>query len=117
MTQVLARLVILILAGSASLAAGAQPLQDRPYGWHGVSPWGGEWGHMMFGPLMMFVFVAIVIVAVVLAIRWLGGARQVAAAGPPPPSVKTPVDVLEERYTRGEIDKDEFEERIRILSE
>ena len=112
MTQVLTRLMILSLAGSASLAARAQPSQDHPYGWHG----GGDWGHMMFGPLMMLVFVAVVIVLVVLAVRWLGGARHGAAAGSGPRSDKTPIDILEERYARGEIDKDEFEERRRILS-
>ena len=70
----------------------------------------------MFGPLMMLVFVAVVIVVVVLAIRWLGGARHSAAAGSEPRSEKTPIDILEKRFARGEIDQDEFEERRRILS-
>ncbi len=112
MKQVLARLVTLSLAGSASVAAGAEPLQDHPFGWHG----GGDWGHMMFGPLMMLVFVAVVIVVVVLAVRWLGGSGQGAAAGPRRHLEKTPLDILKERFARGEIDKDEFEERSRILS-
>ena len=71
---------------------------------------------MIFGPLMMLVFVAVVIVVVVLAIRWLGGARHSAAAGSEPRSEKTPIDILEERFASGEIDQDEFEERRRILS-
>ena len=112
MTKVLTRLMILSLAGSASVAARAQSSQDHPYGWHG----GGDWGHMIFGPLMMLVFVAVVIVVVVLAIRWLGGARHSAAAGSEPRSEKTPIDILEERFASGEIDQDEFEERRRILS-
>ncbi len=112
MTQVLTRLIILSIAGSASVVARAQPSQDHPYGWHG----GGDWGHMIFGPLMMLVFVAVVIVVVVLAIRWLGGARHSAAAGSEPRSEKTPIDILEERFASGEIDQDEFEERRRILS-
>ena len=112
MTQVLTRLMILSLVGSASLAARAQTLQDHPYGWHG----GGDWSHMMFGPLMMLVFVAIVIVVVVLAIRWLGGVGHGATADPHPRSGKTPIVILEERFASGEIDKDEFEERRRILS-
>ena len=110
MTQVLTRLMILSLAGSASVAARAQPSQDHPYGWHG----GGDWGHMIFGPLMMLVFVAVVIVVVVLAVRWLGGARHGVTADPR--SGKTPIDILEERFASGEIDQDEFEERRRILS-
>ncbi len=113
MTQFLTRLMILSLAGSASVAAHAQPSQDHLYGWHG----GGDWGHMMFGPLMMLVFVAVVIVLLVLAVRWLGGAGHGAVAPPHPHPEKTPLDILEERFARGEIDKDEFEERRRILSE
>ena len=113
MTQALTRLMILSLAGSASVAAHAQPSQDHPYGWHG----GGDWGHMIFGPLMMLVFVAVIIVVVVLAVRWLGGAGHGAVAPPHPHPEKTPLDILEERFARGEIDKDEFEERRRILSE
>ena len=111
MTQFLTRLMILSFAGVASVAARAQPLQDPPYGWHG----GGDWSHMIFGPLMMLVFVAVVIVVVVLAIRWFGGAGHGATADPR--SGKTPIDILETRYARGEIDKDELEERRRVLSE
>ena len=112
MMQVFMRLMILSFAVSAPVAAQAQLSQDHSYGWHG----GGDWGHMMFGPLMMLVFVAVVIVVVVLAVRWLGGAGHAAAVGPHPRSGKTPIVILEERFASGEIDKDEFEERRRILS-
>ncbi len=71
---------------------------------------------MIFGPLMMLVFVAVVIVVVVLAIRWLGGGGHGAAADPHPRAGKTPIDILEERFASGEIDQDEFEDRRRILS-
>jgi putative membrane protein len=112
MMQVLTRLMILSFAGFASVAAHAQPLQDHPHGWHG----GGDWSYMMFGPLMMLVFVAVVVVVVVLAVRWLGGAGHGAAVASHPHPEKTPIFVLEERFASGEIDRDEFEERRRILS-
>jgi len=33
------------------------------------------------------------------------------------PPHRTPVDILKERFARGEIDKNEFEERRRVLGE
>ena len=74
--------------------------------------WGGWYG-MFFGPLMMIIFIAVVVVLVVLAVRWLGGGH-----GPSQPSpARTPLDILKERFARGEIDKEEFEERRRVLGE
>jgi len=71
---------------------------------------------MIFGPLMMLVYIAVVIVLVVLAVRWLSGARHGVAAGSEPRSAITAINVLEKRYARGEIDEVEFEERMRLLS-
>jgi putative membrane protein len=48
-------------------------------------------------------------------VRWLGGSGHGTAQHPPP--VKTPLDILKERFARGEIDKEEFEERRRVLGE
>lgn len=93
-----------------SSAAGAQ--QAGPY--YGHAMWdGGGW--MFFGPLMMIIFIALIIGIVVLIVRWLGGAGH--AAAPQPPSGKTPLDILNERFARGEIDKDDFEERRRTLGD
>jgi putative membrane protein len=77
--------------------------------------WGGWYG-MFFGPLMMVIFIAVVVVMVTLAVRWLGGTGHGAAPHAPPPA-RTPLDILKERFARGEIDKDEFEERRRLLAE
>ena len=75
--------------------------------------WGDGWGGMILGPLMMIVFLAAVVVLVMVAIRWLGAAGHPAA-----PAGRTgALDVLKDRFARGEIDKDEYEERRRILSE
>lgn len=73
--------------------------------------WGGGWSGMIFGPLMMILFLALPVAAVVLLIRWLGGSRGSASPG------QTPLDILRERYARGEIDKEEFEERRRTLGD
>ena len=68
---------------------------------------------MIFGPLIMILFIALVVVLVVLSVRWLGGAAQPPAA----PPGRTPLDILKERFARGEIDMAEFEERRRALGE
>ena len=70
------------------------------------------WGAWFVGPIMMIVFIAVAVTVVVLIVRWLGGSPHGASQHPPG---KTPVDILKERFARGEIDKDEFEERRRIL--
>tara|TARA_R110001599_G_scaffold349341_2_gene577625 strand:+ start:2155 stop:2388 length:234 start_codon:yes stop_codon:yes gene_type:complete len=74
---------------------------------------GGSW--MFFGPLMMIVFIAAIVAVVVLVVRWLGGPGHGAAPHPPPG--RTPLDILKERFARGEIDKEEFEERRRTLGD
>jgi len=90
------------------LAAWAQ--QGEPY--YHTHMWEGG-GHAWFlGPLMMVVLVAVLVAAVVLLVRWLAPAPVLhAAAG------KAPLDILKERFARGEIDKAEYEERRHVLGE
>jgi putative membrane protein len=71
--------------------------------------WGGG-AHWIFGPVMMILFVALIVAVVVLVVRWLGGARGGAGARP-----KAAQDIIEERFARGEIDKEEFEQRRQAL--
>ncbi len=97
----------------ASLPAAAQTTGGRPEYWHDGWDWG--WGHMIFGSLMMVIFWGGIIFAIVLAVRWLGGRSPHEAA--PSASRKTALDILQERFARGEIDKEEFEERKRLLSD
>ena len=58
--------------------------------------------------LMMLVFWALVVTALVLGIRWL--ARQGHQERP-----DRALDILRERYARGEINKEEFDARRRDL--
>jgi putative membrane protein len=99
----------------------AQQQQGEPYrydygphmmGWG----WGGGWYGMIFGPLFMILVLALVIAVVVLLVRWLGGPSHWAPPHYMPPG-RTPLDILKERYARGEIDKQEFEERRRVLGD
>ncbi|MCZ6773307.1 MAG: SHOCT domain-containing protein [Proteobacteria bacterium] len=53
-------------------------------------------------------------ILIVLAVRWMSGGSPRVGDGPAPGN--RALDILEERYARGEIDKEEFEERRRLLS-
>lgn len=79
--------------------------------------WGGGWYGMIFGPIFMILALAAVIAVVALLVRWLGGPLY----GPQPPyqlpPARTPLDILKERFACGEIDKEEFEARRRVLGE
>jgi len=72
---------------------------------------------MIFGPIMMIAVLAAIVAVVVLIGRWAGG--NITPGGsyyPPQLPQKTALDILDERFVRGEIEKDEFEEKKRILS-
>ena len=103
-----------IRAGSAVLAAGwlapaAALAQERPGDW-GMHPrwWiGGAWGIAMM--LMMLVFWGLVIAGIAVGIRWL-----VRSTGDSWPDAA--LEILRQRYARGEISKEEFEARRRDLT-
>jgi putative membrane protein len=69
---------------------------------------------MMGGGLGMVLFWGVIILVIVLAVRGFGGfgSRRDYAL----PDEKTPLQILDERYARGEIDKEEYEERRRTLT-
>lgn len=99
-----------VLASLAPLAT-AWAQSTETYGnYPHMGGWG--WGGMVFGPLMMIVLIAVVVVVIVLVMRFMG----VGGAGRASPAGGTALDILESRYARGEIDREEFEERKRILS-
>ena len=100
----------LVAAASLALqAAGNMALaDDRTYPYHMM--WGGGW---FMGPFVMLFFFAIVVVAVVLLVRWLWPDHH--SSGVSRANVKSALTILEERYARGEIDKEEFEEKKRTI--
>lgn len=113
-------LPIVATAGGAILApilARAAEALAEPYAWGPHMMWGMGWYGMILGPLVMLLVLAVLIAALVLVVRWLGGPWQ--GMGPPrsrPPD-RAALDILKERFARGEIDKDEFEDRRRALGE
>ncbi len=78
--------------------------------------YGGYGGHAMgwFGGIFMIVFWALVIVGLVFLIRWLAVSTK--SSGQGNSGSETALDVLKKRYARGEINKEEFEEKKKDLS-
>lgn len=72
-------------------------------------------GSMAFGGFAMIVFWVVTIAVVVLLVRWLAGVEPLGRRDRL--TSKSPLDILKERFAKGEIDKDEYEERRRLLSE
>lgn len=101
------------LAGVLSVmgAPGAAAAQERVYewGWQMHPMWGfwGIWGIGMM--LFMFFFWALVLIGIVLGIRWL--LRQ----GRPEPG-DAALEILRQRYARGEINREEFEAKRKDLA-
>ncbi len=89
-----------------TVPAVAQTFGDHPH----MGAWG--WGGMIFGPIMMIGFIALIVGAVVLVIRWTGLGGSAVAGG-----ANKARHILDERFARGEIDKDDYEERKRVLSD
>ncbi len=102
--------VVLVAAAIAIAPITATAQQTRTYG---PDTWNGGWW-MFGGPMIMILFFGAIIVLIVLLVRWLEGSGRGTTA---PPSHKAPLDILKERYASGEIDKEEFEERRRVLTE
>jgi putative membrane protein len=94
-------------------SAWAQQSRGDYYGSHMM--WNGGWYGMIFWPFLMIIFIGITVAVVVLIVRWLGGSTP--GRGSSTSSAKDPHDILKERFARGEIEKEEYEERRQVLSE
>jgi putative membrane protein len=94
-----------------SLSIAGMPLavwaQEAPYERWGMHNMWGPWGIGMM--LMMAVFWGLIIVALVLGVRWLTNQGS-------GPRTDSALDILRQRYARGEINKEEFETKKRELS-
>jgi putative membrane protein len=96
--------------GAAPLATGVAVAQERAWDWGwGMHPMGGMCGAWGLGMMVtMLVFWGLVMAGIVLAVRWL-------ATGGRGPGTDRALEILRERYARGEIDKEEFEAKRRDL--
>lgn len=65
--------------------------------------WAYDHGWMGLGWFGMGLFWILLVLALAALVRYLGGGKS------PPP--KTPLEILQERYARGEIDREEYEQK------
>lgn len=80
-----------------------------PYGDH-ISGWG-----YALGIIAMVLFWAVLVLAIAAAVRYVDRKRGESlppTASPPPPTAE---QVLAERFARGEIDADEYSQRLDTL--
>jgi putative membrane protein len=99
-TLIMAPFVLPLLASTAFAQPGG--------GYGGYHMGFGSW---FFGPLMMIAVIALIVVVVVLVLRWSGIDSR-----PGEPRDRS-LDIVKERFARGEIDQSEFEERRSTLTE
>lgn len=94
------------------LSAEAVFVQERPYDWgwgmHPMGWMGGMWGiGMMF---MMLLFWFLVIAGLILAVRWFLSDQKERRGS------DSALEILRQRYARGEINQEEFETKKKDLS-
>jgi putative membrane protein len=111
----MARIRSFVLAGALTLATSPVWAQTAPdFGpRYGYGPMWGGWGWgwfpgMVFGPLLMLIIFGGTAAFVVWLVRGFGsvGHRGHGHAA---------LDILEQRFARGEIDKVEFEDKRKLL--
>ncbi len=77
------------------------------HGWYGYGSQMGAWGWI--GGIAMILFWILIVVGLVVLIRFL--IARTRAEGTGAASHRDPVDILRERYAKGEIDREEFERK------
>ncbi len=80
------------------------PGSSYPYGQYSMMGYGYN-GHRGVGVVLMLIWWAIIITAIVMLVRWLKGKYG-----------NSSLAVLRERYAKGEIDKKEFDEKKKDLA-
>jgi len=95
-------LSMLMLASPSWAQTGPAPAPMHDWMWHGWWPLGG---------LIWLAFLGLAIVGLVTMVRWLFGDKVRERRSP-----SSALAILEERYARGEINREEYEQRRRDLT-
>ena len=95
------------------------PLAPSYAQWRGYGDWGClgpgmmGWGGWGFGWIFMIIFWGLIIVGLVFLVKWLAG-----LSGSRVPHEKerdSALEILRQRYAKGEINKEEFDQKKRDL--
>jgi putative membrane protein len=77
-----------------------------------MGDWGGiGWSGMGFGVVFMLLFWVLLILGIVALIRWLLTRPSPNQGG----RDKASLELLQERYARGEIDREEYQQKLQDL--
>ncbi len=79
-------------------------------GWQGMMGGWGLGGFMAIGGIIMITFLGLVIWGIVSLVRWMSP-----SAGNPASPGASALEILKQRYARGEINKEEFEQKKKDL--
>ena len=102
-------IVIVFTPWNLALAQGG-----RYDGWHMGAGMMDGWGMGWFGGIYMIVFWILILVGLVFLIKWL--VQSTSRGQADGSSSNRALEILKERYARGEIDKTEFEEKRKVLA-
>ena len=103
------------LSLTLALALALLLLAGQGYAQYGPGMMGWGYGMGWFGAIIMIAFWIAVIVGIVLLIRWL--ILSTRAPGHKAQLEDSALEILKKRYARGEIDKEEFEQKKRDLAQ
>ena len=109
----------LMASGSAAFAQTTGDVVRNYEHHHGSGMmWGGhQWGGfgMGFGFIFMLLLLAAVVVVIIFVVRAFGVGGMPNAPGETRRTGDTAVNILKERFAKGEIERDEFEEKRKLL--
>lgn len=108
----LGSMLIALSSVRTSPPALAQTDGDAISFWH--HGWELDWNHMVFGWFWMIVILGGGTLLVALSAWWLS--HRSSNTGPSSFQQTPTLELLQERYARGEIDNEEFEQYRRLLS-
>ena len=101
---------MLNMMGGWSSPSKVNQTNNNPMMWNfGNNPMG--WGFGFFGWIFMILVWAVIIAGIFALVRWFTGQSHNYHS-----HEKSPLEILKERYAKGEIDKKEFEDRKKDLS-